>query len=76
MTLLKIHELKDRLRISLTTAYNLVARGKIRHVRVGLGRGGIRIPEEALMEYLKAREWGGQSEPLAPPQRAKLKHLA
>ena len=41
-----------RLGVSNATVYGLIATGKLRfHVRVGLGRGGIRISEEHLASF-------------------------
>jgi excisionase family DNA binding protein len=66
----------QRLEVSTSTIYALVAAGKLRCHRVGLGRGAIRISEEHLEDYLKA----GEPEktpvpptPLAP--RRPFKHL-
>jgi len=37
--------------ISTALVYALIARRKIRHERHGLGRGTIKIPEDAIEEY-------------------------
>ncbi|CAN5804166.1 hypothetical protein BH23PLA1_BH23PLA1_18740 [soil metagenome] len=42
------------MRCSLSTVYNLCGRGLLRHHRIGLGRGAIRIPEPAIAEYLES----------------------
>jgi excisionase family DNA binding protein len=46
------------LSLSESSVYSLCARHLIRHIRVGAGGGGIRIPESAIAEYLKRREIG------------------
>ncbi len=69
---MKVREAADRLELSPATVYSLVASGKLRHFRVGLGRGSIRIAEEHLAEYLQAAE----TVPIQPPaRRVRLKHL-
>ena len=54
--LLNVEQLRDemgRQHISRNTAYNLIASGKIRHVRTGPGRNArILIPESAIAEFL------------------------
>jgi excisionase family DNA binding protein len=45
-----------RLEVSPATVYALVAAGKLRCVRVGLGRGAIRILEAHIDEYLRGAE--------------------
>jgi excisionase family DNA binding protein len=73
---MRVREAAQRLDVSQATVYALVASGKLRCHRVGMGRGCIRISEEHLAEYLKA------SEPVIAPvppaalaRRPKLKHL-
>ena len=52
-----------RLGISCALVYGLCAAGKIRHERHGLGRGTIRIPEDALDEYRKRSTVPGEAQP-------------
>lgn len=47
-----------RMNVSINTIYLLCATKKIRHLRVGIGRGVIRIPEDALDEYRRCRTVG------------------
>lgn len=42
----------EKLEVSPSLIYSLVAAGKLRFCRVGHGRGRIRIPEDAIEEYL------------------------
>lgn len=73
---MRVREAAQRLEVSQATVYALVASGKLRCHRVGMGRGCIRISEEHLAEYLKASEpVVAQSPPPAPARKAKLKHL-
>jgi excisionase family DNA binding protein len=51
MRLLTVQETAALLGISLAIVYGLCARKLIRHERHGMGRGTIRIPEDALGEY-------------------------
>jgi excisionase family DNA binding protein len=48
---LSVREAADRLGVSTALVYALCARKRIRHERHGLGRGTIKITEEALEEY-------------------------
>ena len=45
-------EAAPRLRLSAASVYALCAAKKIRHQRVGVGRGKILIPPDAIDEYL------------------------
>ncbi|GEM_PF-6562616 len=38
--------------MSIGCVYTLITAGKLAHVRIGVGRGTIRIPEGALEEFL------------------------
>ncbi len=66
--LLTAKEAADRLRCSLSTAYALCQSGRLRHHRVGLRRGSVRIPEDAIEEYLAS------TAERAPPKE-QLRHL-
>lgn len=70
-----VRSASEFLQVSPATIYALCAAGQLRHVRIGLRRGAIRIPEEALTEYLERRSMKAPK-PLAPkPPPVKLKHL-
>jgi excisionase family DNA binding protein len=70
-----VKEAAIRIGISGATVYALCAARQLRHSRVGLGRGKIVISEEAVADYLRAREQGpAQLEPL-PDARPQAKHL-
>ena len=42
----------ERLEVSPSLIYSLCAAGKLRYSRVGHGQGRLRIPEDAIAEYL------------------------
>jgi excisionase family DNA binding protein len=49
---LTVKEAAVELRCSAATVYSLCAAKKLRHVRVGVGRGKILVPPDAVAEYL------------------------
>lgn len=72
--LLSIKQACEKLHLGQTTVYGLCKRRMLRHVRVGLGRGSIRIDEKDLDEYLKGAMVGAV--PVQPlPPRERFKHL-
>jgi excisionase family DNA binding protein len=74
MTLLTVNQAAGRLAVSPGLVYSLVAGRKLRFVRVGNGRGRIRIPEDAIGEYVSRATYAPQ-EQKPPPGRVRLKHL-
>jgi excisionase family DNA binding protein len=74
MTFFKIKEAADRLNVSAATVYELCAKGRLRHMRVGTGRGTIRIDEQALDDFIR----GATVQPVEPaapkPTPVRLKH--
>ena len=54
--MLTVKQAAERLNCSPSLVYELCAKGRIRHVRIGFGRGTIRIVEEALVEFLAGAE--------------------
>jgi excisionase family DNA binding protein len=69
-----VKEAAARLGVSAALVYALCAARKLRHSRVGLGRGKIVIGEDAIAEYLRARE-AVPAEALPPRRKVKLAHL-
>jgi excisionase family DNA binding protein len=69
---MRVREAARLLEVSPSTVYALIAAGRLRCSRVGLGRGVIRISQEQLADYLRAAE-PAPAQPPAP--RARLKHL-
>ena len=57
----------QQLGVSATLVYALCAAGKIRHERHGLGRGTIRIPDDALLEYRRKQTVGPGEKKHPPP---------
>jgi excisionase family DNA binding protein len=55
IAMLTVKDAAQRLAVSEQLIYALCAKQQLRHVRVGLGRGTIRIPEDAIEEYVNAR---------------------
>jgi excisionase family DNA binding protein len=53
---LRVRDVAERLEVSLSLVYVLIASGKLRCTRHGAGRGTVRISEEQLAEYLAAVE--------------------
>jgi excisionase family DNA binding protein len=68
--MLSVKQAAERLGVSPKLVYALCAGRKIAHERYGLGRGTIRIPEDALEEYRRAARVGPGS-----PTPVPLRHL-
>ncbi len=54
--MLTVKQAAERLNCSPSLVYELCAKGRIRHARIGFRRGTIRIAEEAIAEFLKEAE--------------------
>ena len=77
MRLLTVKEAAAQLGVSTGIVYGLCARRFLRHERHGLGRGRIKIPEDALAEYRRSVTVGTERAASMPPTaRVKPKHLA
>lgn len=66
--------------VSAQTVYQLCARKRLRHVRVGVGRGTIRVPASALQAFIAGATVGPASPVAGTPQAAttrppKLRHV-
>jgi excisionase family DNA binding protein len=70
----RVRDVAVRLDVSTSTVYGLIAAGKLRCSRVGIGRGVIRISDEQLLDYLRAGEPRVNVSAPAPP-RLRLRHL-
>jgi excisionase family DNA binding protein len=66
---MRVKEAAGRLEVSQSTVYELCARGLLPHVRVGAGRGAIRINEDDLRAYLES------CRAVKPPERRNLKGI-
>jgi excisionase family DNA binding protein len=67
MRRLSVAEAAKELGVSAGTVYALCAARKLRHERHGLGRGRIKIPEDALAEYRRSVTVGVEREAASPP---------
>ena len=75
---MRVKDAAVKLEVSIATVYSLVAAGRLRCCRVGMGRGAIRISEEQMAEYLKGAERvvDTMPAPAAPtPPRYRPKHV-
>ena len=72
MKLLTVRDTAGRLGVSLGCVYGLVAKGELPHLRVGTGRGTIRIDENDLGDFIEGRKVGKPSRrrPTSPPPTA------
>ena len=80
MKMLTVREAAAILSVSAATVYGLCTLRRLRHERIGLGRGVIRIPEDAIDEYRRAHaveaEAGSRAETPAPRREpVRLQHL-
>jgi excisionase family DNA binding protein len=75
--LLTVAQASERLGVKPGLVYQLVATRRLRHCRIGRGRGVIRIPEDAIEEYLRSVtvEPCGALTPEKAVRRVKLRHL-
>jgi excisionase family DNA binding protein len=74
--MLTVREVAEQLRVSPTCVYSLVDQGKLACLRIGIGRGAIRICESDLSAYVEGcRNPGNESLALATRPRGKLRHL-
>jgi excisionase family DNA binding protein len=72
---LRIRDVAEILNVSAATVYQLCACGKLSHVRVGTGRGAIRIREEDLDAFIAAATVRPEELAAPRPPAIKLKHL-
>lgn len=77
MALLSVREAAQRLGVSPPLVYRLCSARRLRHERIGLRRGRIRIPEEAIEEYRRSVTVGASRAVPDPtrPRVRKLRHL-
>jgi excisionase family DNA binding protein len=69
-----VRQVAERLGVSRAIVYQLCAQKKLAHVRVGVGRGTIRIREQDLDDYLRGATVRPEDARPSPP-REKFKHL-
>jgi excisionase family DNA binding protein len=76
MNLLKIPEVSERLRLSLSATYGLIETGALASIAVG-NRKALRVSEDDLQAFLDSRRRGRGPAPAEPQRnpRSPLKHL-
>ncbi|MCA9073686.1 MAG: helix-turn-helix domain-containing protein [Planctomycetaceae bacterium] len=72
---MSVRDVATRLNVSPSCVYQLIESGQLRHHRIGVGRGTIRISEEGLNEYLQQCEAGVEERPSRRSPRKPLRHL-
>ncbi|MDI6865787.1 helix-turn-helix domain-containing protein [Thermodesulfovibrio yellowstonii] len=65
MKLYKVSEVAELFRVSERTVYNWIDWGYMRAIKVGEGRGTIRVPEEAINEFIESNQTVIESLPAA-----------
>jgi excisionase family DNA binding protein len=71
---MNVKQVASRLEVSSATIYSLIASGRLRHYRIGNGRGVVRISEDQLADYLRSAEPTVMPTSTSLP-RIRLKHL-
>lgn len=72
--LLNVPDVARELNVSKACVYALVARGVLPHVRIGTGRGTIRVKPEDLQHFIDGQRRDQCAEPVPAP-RTPLQHL-
>lgn len=75
--MLTVKQAAEVLGVSPSLVYSLIAARELEHVRVGFGRGLIRIPEHSILDYQKRRAVPavGVAVSRAPRPGPRLKHI-
>ncbi len=73
--LMTVKELSQYLRLSLPETYKLLKTNSLVHIRVGKGRGAIRIRQTDVLDFLAARQRGPTMTPLVRTKQRPLKHI-
>ncbi len=70
--LLTVNDVAQRLQVSTQCVYSMVARGKLAHVRVGIGRGTIRFLQHDLDTFIhEHRNEKNEDDPVSRPPRGR-----
>jgi excisionase family DNA binding protein len=74
---LTVKQAAERLGVSQSLVYGLISSRKLRYARIGNGRGRIRIPEDAIGEYLARCTFEATDQELPQPatRMPRLRHL-
>ena len=54
----RVKEVAELLVVHVSTVYRLAESGRLHSVRVGFGKGALRVPAESLDEYLRSLGMG------------------
>jgi excisionase family DNA binding protein len=73
--MLRVREAAERLKCSEALVYELCAQRRLAHVRLGLGRGTIRIRPEDLDAFISGAAVRTANPPAPKSAPVKLKHL-
>lgn len=77
--MLTVAQAAEKLGVKPGLIRQLLVAGHLRHLRVGMGRGVIRIPEDALEEYIRSvtvdAHVGTMPSPTPQRRSVKLRHL-
>lgn len=68
-----VKQAAERLEVSVATVYSLITAGRLRHYRIGNGRGVIRIGEDHIAAYLNGAE--SVIKTPVPSHAPRLKHI-
>lgn len=76
VALLTVKQAAERLNVGAGTVYALCAGRKLEHVRVGAGRGTLRIEEQALQRFVQGATVRSKEATAPQPSTARPKHPA
>lgn len=66
-----VADVARRLYVSESFVYEIIAKKRLKHHRLGKGQGGIRVTESQLTDFLRQAEHGGEwatdTKPVATP---------
>ncbi|PRW61680.1 DNA-binding protein [Actinopolyspora mortivallis] len=54
--MLRVRAVAERLDVSVNTIYRAIESGELRALKIGAGKGTLRVPESALVDYERACE--------------------
>lgn len=74
--MLTVSEVAERLKLSLSAIYELIADGQLPSVRLGPKKGAVRVTEEDLQAFIESRRTHPrESSGFSKSKRIKLKHI-
>lgn len=75
MELLTVREVQMQLKVSRACVYSLIESGDLPCVRIGIGRGTIRIDQEDVYQFVEKRRKPHAKKKRIPAARAAFEHL-